>query len=124
MGLFTKKQTDLDALLSTVKVGNVEVKPFSLLQAEELLPEIQAIIAELKAEKITLKNLEKNIVKATQIVLPRVKTVLGDMLCMEIHEVESMPLVQVASIVLVVIRQNSDVLKNLIPLTQEILNRK
>lgn len=127
MGLFDgfkDKPTDLEVLLSEVEISGEVVKPFTLKQAEDFIPKFENIQKQLKEAGITGKNAKKKQLQMVQIVMPHAKKLLAEILNKDIPSVDAMPIGKVALIILTVFRQNSDLLKNLVPLAMEILSFK
>lgn len=111
------------SLYTSTKIGKYEIKPWTLAKLELLLPVIQKVMSELKSKNITLEDAEKNIHEIIFTVLPEVKRILSITVNANEKEIASLDIGIIISMVLTIMQQNVEVLKNSLAPIKMIVNQ-
>lgn len=107
-----KKQKKEASLFSSKKIEGYTVKPWSLGTLEELGPWFERVAVIFKERGISLDQVESNPQTAIFSILPEIKTVLSITLGEDIEVVKEFDPGKVTALILVIISQNLNSLKN------------
>jgi hypothetical protein len=107
-----EKKSEINKLFPTAKGIDYEIKPWSLGNLADLSNVLGSLILKVREEEIKIDDLDKKIPEMITWVLPYAPEIIAKTLNLDLKEVRDFPIDKATQIIITIISQNLEHLKN------------
>lgn len=121
--MMNEEKNSLEVLFPEEEIEGVKVRPWSLGQSVSLAPTFEKVIAEIKARGIEIDKLEEQIDQLVFAIFPHIIRIIHVTTGIEEKEIECWPISKGTAVVLTIMAQNMNHLKNSFGLTRQVFQK-